>query len=76
MAFKKLHEVERIYTLKVLEYYHGNRTRTAKALGVSYRTLSNRISAYRSQGFKVVENHTSETLRQTYIAAYKRVYKT
>lgn len=41
-----LKEVERLHILKVLATHHNNKTRAAKALGISIRTLRNKLSAY------------------------------
>lgn len=71
MAFRKLRDMNRIYILRVLEHYQGNRTLTARALGISYRGLIHKLSVYRKQGFKVVENHTSQYMRDAYRGPYK-----
>lgn len=44
-------DVERIQILKVLEQQKGNRTRAAKILGISIRTLRNKLNEYRKNGF-------------------------
>ncbi|ROQ93424.1 sigma-54-dependent transcriptional regulator [Desulfosoma caldarium] len=41
-----LHEVERLHILKALDLFAGNRTETAKALGISRKTLYRKIKAY------------------------------
>jgi DNA-binding NtrC family response regulator len=43
-------EMERELILKTLEDLEGNRTHAAKALGISIRTLRNKLSEYRNQG--------------------------
>ncbi|MDR2744974.1 MAG: sigma-54 dependent transcriptional regulator [Desulfovibrio sp.] len=45
-----LHEVERIMILKGLEATSGNRTQAAELLGISVRTLRNKLNEYRAQG--------------------------
>jgi transcriptional regulator with PAS, ATPase and Fis domain len=45
-----LHEMERIMIMKGLEATSGNRTQAAEILGISVRTLRNKLSEYRSQG--------------------------
>ncbi|MBC2605786.1 sigma-54-dependent transcriptional regulator [Pelagicoccus albus] len=45
-----LEEVEKKHILATLESTDGNRTQAAKLLGISIRTLRNKISAYRSDG--------------------------
>lgn len=41
--------------IKTLEHFDGNRTRTAEALGVSLRTVRNKIKQYREKGMDVPE---------------------
>lgn len=41
-----LKEVEKLHILRILAQYNQNRTKTAKALGISIRTLRNKLSAY------------------------------
>lgn len=48
-----IHEMERIMILKGLEQTVGNRTQAAELLGISVRTLRNKINEYRSQGVEV-----------------------
>ena len=48
-----LKELETFYILEVLKGFENNRTHTAKALGISLRTLRNKINLYRSEGYKV-----------------------
>jgi DNA-binding NtrC family response regulator len=50
---KKLEDVEREYIFTVMELYGWNRTHACKALGISVRTLRNRLSIYKMQGFDV-----------------------
>ena len=42
-------EMERELILRTLEDLEGNRTHAAKALGISIRTLRNKLSEYRNQ---------------------------
>lgn len=44
-------EMERETILEVLAAHHGNRTHTAKALGMSLRTLRHKLKQYRESGF-------------------------
>jgi DNA-binding NtrC family response regulator len=46
-------EVERELVLQTLVHCHGNRTRAASVLGVSIRTLRNKIKEYAAQGLVV-----------------------
>ncbi len=45
-----LHEMERIMIAKGLEATSGNRTQAAELLGISVRTLRNKLNEYRSLG--------------------------
>lgn len=48
---QKLDEVERKYILQTLYFVHQNRTKAAEILGISIRTLRNKINQYREGGF-------------------------
>ena len=48
-----LHEMERIMIAKGLAQTSGNRTQAAELLGISVRTLRNKLNEYRSQGIPV-----------------------
>lgn len=48
---QKLDEVERKYILQTLYFVHQNRTRAAEILGISIRTLRNKINQYREEGY-------------------------
>jgi two-component system, NtrC family, response regulator AtoC len=43
-------QFERRFILATLEHYHGNKRRTAETLGISLKTLYNRLNEYRSEG--------------------------
>jgi len=43
---QSLMEIEKVLILKTLEAYRGNRSRTAKVLGISTRTLRNKLAEY------------------------------
>lgn len=49
----KIAEMEQILIRKALSVCKGNRTHAAEMLGVSLRTLRNRLSEYRAAGIKV-----------------------
>ncbi len=50
---RTLDDIEREVILKALNYHQGNRTHTARALGISIRTLRNKLSDYRHLGISV-----------------------
>ena len=50
-------EVERELVLQTLARCHGNRTRAARVLGVSVRTLRNKIRQYAAEGIDVPAHH-------------------
>jgi DNA-binding NtrC family response regulator len=45
-----LDELEKRHILSVLKQTGGNRTQAANGLGISIRTLRNKLSTYRKQG--------------------------
>jgi two-component system response regulator FlrC len=45
-----LNDIERNVILEALQYHQGNRTHTARALGISIRTLRNKLADYRKLG--------------------------
>ncbi len=50
LGIRPLKEVEREMILKALKVARGNRTRAAEILGISVRTLRNKLQAYREAG--------------------------
>lgn len=50
---RTLDDIERGVILEALNYHQGNRTHTAKALGISIRTLRNKLADYRRSGMNV-----------------------
>ncbi len=50
---RTLNDIERTVILEALDYHMGNRTHTAKSLGISIRTLRNKLAEYRVLGIKV-----------------------
>ncbi len=52
-ALMPLHEVERLMIKKGLAATQGNRTQAAEILGISVRTLRNKLNEYREQGLDV-----------------------
>jgi two-component system response regulator FlrC len=53
MPGRTLDDIERNVILEALTYHQGNRTHTAKALGISIRTLRNKLADYRRLGINV-----------------------
>ena len=50
--------VERDLILETLNFTHGNRTTSAYLLGVSVRTLRNKIKQYSGDGFDIHRHET------------------
>ena len=50
---RRVEEVERDLILETLTHCLGNRTRAAEILGISIRTLRNKLHEYRAQGAEV-----------------------
>jgi len=48
-----LDDIERNVIIKALQYHNGNRTHTARALGISIRTLRNKLADYRQLGIQI-----------------------
>lgn len=48
-----LHEMERIMIMRGLKQTAGNRTQAAEILGISVRTLRNKLNEYRSRGHNI-----------------------
>lgn len=47
----KLEDIERNFILQTLYFVHQNRTKAAEILGISIRTLRNKINQYRQEGY-------------------------
>lgn len=50
---RTLEQIERAVILKSLAFHNGNRTHTARELGISIRTLRNKLNEYRRAGIEV-----------------------
>ena len=48
---QRLEQIERKYILQTLYFVQQNRTKAAEILGISIRTLRNKINQYREEGF-------------------------
>ena len=68
-----LRDVERDLVLETLSHTHGNRTAAANLLGVSVRTLRNKIVEYSAEGIHVPrrESH-DEILSSTSVLLFRR----
>lgn len=53
LANLKIADIERMAILATLESTHGNKTEAARRLGLTARTLSNKLKLWRSQGLVV-----------------------
>lgn len=62
-------ELIRWAILTTLEYFHGNRTHTAKHLGLSIRAVRNHIAKYREQGFFIPDSDYAREHRPTHRCA-------
>ena len=56
-------EVERELVLQTLARCDGNRTRASRVLGLSVRTLRNKIRTYASSGIEVPAHHDERVTR-------------
>ena len=56
---RRVEEVERDLILETLTHCLGNRTRAAEILGISIRTLRNKLHEYRAQGMPVPAVHAA-----------------
>jgi len=59
-----LSDIERDLVLETLAYTHGNRTASARLLGVSVRTLRNKITEYSAEGFSIPYHESRESFRE------------
>ena len=51
-----LEEIEKEVILKALSFYHGNKTHTAHALGISIRTIQNKLAIYNGEALPEKES--------------------
>jgi len=57
----KLEVLEKLCIEKAFRFYHNNKTATANSLGISIRTLDNKLEKYEMEG---IENEASNTRRK------------
>ncbi len=53
LSVMPLHEMEKALILKSLDQTSGNRTQAAELLGISVRTLRNKLNEYKQQGMNI-----------------------
>ena len=59
---RRLKDVETQFILQTLKNHQGNRTHAAKTLGISLRTLRNKINEYQAEGLEVTAPSTGRAL--------------
>jgi hypothetical protein len=57
--------VERDLILETLTHTHGNRTVSARLLGISVRSLRNKISEYSAEGFHIPRHESRDSNAET-----------
>lgn len=62
-----LDEMEKHTILQAYRFYRSNKTQTAIALGISVRTLDNKLEKYELDGRKEAERDAAEKIRNTEI---------
>jgi DNA-binding NtrC family response regulator len=67
-----LRDIEREMVLETLSQTHGNRTAAAQLLGLSVRTLRNKISEYSAKGFHVPHHEGCSEIPATYYSLVSR----
>ena len=63
--------VERDLILETLAHTHGNRTASARLLGVSVRSLRNKISEYSAEGFHIPRHESRGKSAETKVSTNK-----
>ena len=59
---RRMREVETHFILETLKHHQGNRTHSAKTLGISLRTLRNKINEFIVEGFEIPQPMTGKPL--------------
>ena len=60
---RQLHEIERDVIIGTLKFTQGNRAETSRILGLSVRSLRNKINNYASQGIQIPRGRLTQTPR-------------
>src|SRR3981189_1601043 len=63
----RIRDVERDLVLETLAHTHGNRTVSARLLGVSVRSLRNKISEYSAEGFHIPSHESRGKSAETMV---------
>jgi Bacterial regulatory protein, Fis family len=58
----RIRDIERDLVLETLANTHGNRTASARLLGVSVRTLRNKITEYSAEGFHIPHHENRDKI--------------
>ena len=63
---EKLENVEKRVILTALQFYQGNKTATAQALGIGLRTLYDKLDRYKANGtvLNAIQNSDSSNLNE------------
>jgi hypothetical protein len=63
----RIRDIERDLVLETLANTHGNRTASARLLGVSVRTLRNKIAKYSAEGFHIPSHESRDMNAETIV---------
>lgn len=67
-----LDDMEKNVILTALRYFRGNKTLTANALGISIRTIDNKLSKYKMMAEEAKERRDDESRKTTEYMARAR----
>lgn len=67
-----LEEVEKQVILKAMEFYRGNKSATARALGIAVRTIDNKLEKYENDGKVQADRDYERRVRQDIFLARQR----
>lgn len=57
---RTLEDVEKEVIFQALSFYHGNRTQTARSLGIALRTLQNKLEIYNNASVQTARGSDME----------------
>ncbi len=72
---QQLAQLEEAYISLTLDHVHGNRKRAAEMLGISLRTLQNRIAILRKEGKAVASDAPSPVRRHDVLVPHRSEYE-